>query len=79
MKIETVDISNAANGQFIPIPEEMRIDDSRVYLKKTGNTIVVIPFNSPWEGFLESLNGFTPDFMEEREQPAPDHRESLEP
>ena len=34
MKIETIDIQNNSDGQAIQIPEDFRIDDDKVYLKK---------------------------------------------
>lgn len=34
MKIEAIDIQNNSNGQAIQLPEDFRIDDNKVYLKK---------------------------------------------
>ncbi len=77
MRIETIEIQQNSNDQVIRLPEEFRIDDNKVYLKKTGNTIQVIPFHNPWENFFESLADFTPDFME-RNQPQEQNRESFD-
>lgn len=75
---EPIDILESAGSQSIQIPENFKIDDDKVYLKKVGNTLFVIPFHSPWENLIDSVDNFTPDFMNEREQPAEQKRETLE-
>jgi antitoxin VapB len=77
MQIEAVEIQQVSNEQFIRLPEGFRIDDNKVYLKKTGNVIQIIPFHHPWENLVESLAEFTPDFME-RNQPQQQNRESFD-
>jgi len=49
-----------------------------VYLKKVGETLYVIPFHNPWQTLLESADSFTSDYMENREQPDEQERESFE-
>lgn len=77
MKIEEVEIENISGSQFIKIPENFKIDDNRVYLKKMGNSIFIIPFHNPWESLIEGVKLFTEDFMKERNQPSLDNRESF--
>lgn len=77
MKIEEVEIENISGNQFIRIPENFKIDDNRVYLKKMGNSIFIIPFHNPWGSLIEGVNLFTEDFMERRNQPSLDNRESF--
>ena len=78
MGIETIDIKNTKGAQDIRIPEKMRIDDDKVYLKKVGNALYVIPYHSPWQNLIDSADSFTSDFMDEREQPDRQQRESLD-
>jgi antitoxin VapB len=68
--IETIEIKNNNGIQAIRIPPGMKIDD-KVYLKKVGNVIYIIPYHNPWQNLIESIDLFTPDFMENREQPMP--------
>ncbi len=75
MVIETLDIENKKGDQAIMIPKKMRINDDKVYLKKVGNTLYVIPFHDPWQNLIESTELFTADFMNERNQPAQQQRE----
>ncbi len=78
MKIETIEIKKNKGRQDIRIPKEMQIDDNKVYLKKVGNVIYVIPFHKPWQNLEASLDSFTSDFMEKREQPENRTRESFD-
>jgi antitoxin VapB len=78
MQREAIDIKTNSTGQAIQIPEEFRIDDDKVYLKKTGNIIHIIPYHKPWQNLFDSLSEFTPDFMNERNQSTQQTRESLD-
>ncbi|MEI6757819.1 MAG: AbrB/MazE/SpoVT family DNA-binding domain-containing protein [Chlorobium sp.] len=78
MGIETIDITNSKGVQAIRIPKKMRINDDKVYLKKVGNALYLIPFHSPWQNLIDSTDSFTSDFMAERNQPDQQQRESLD-
>lgn len=77
LKMEEVVIENISGSQFIKIPENFKIDDDKVYLKKIGNSIFIIPFHDPWQPLFEGVNLFTEDFLEERTQPNLDKRDSF--
>jgi len=76
--IETIDIKNNRGEQDIRIPKKMRIDDDKVYLRKVGNSLYIIPYHNPWQNLIDSTDIFTSDFMEDREQPSQQQRESLD-
>jgi antitoxin VapB len=78
MNIEAVKIQNAKGFQAINIPENLKINDDRVYIKKMGNALYIIPFHTPWQALTDSLGEFTPDFMETRNQPPQQTRESFD-
>jgi antitoxin VapB len=78
MKAITTDIINENNSQNISIPQGMYIDDDKVYLKKIGNAIYIIPFHNPWQNLIESTAAFTSDFMENRNQDDIQKREPLD-
>jgi antitoxin VapB len=75
MKIQAVDIQNIAGYQAIQLPNDLKINDDKVYLKKIGNVIYIIPFHNPWQNFFDSLSGFSNDFMDDRNQPLQQNRE----
>jgi antitoxin VapB len=78
MAFETINIQNGSGTQAIRIPESHKIHDDKVYVKRLGNALYLIPFHNPWQNLFESLDKFTPDFMEERSQPAEQKRETLD-
>jgi antitoxin VapB len=39
--------------------------------------VVLLPKDDPWAPLINSLNQFTDDFMQTRDQPTQDKRESL--
>ena len=78
MGFKTIDIKNKKGFQAIRIPKQMEIDDDKVFLKKVGNTLYIIPYHKPWQNLFDSLDSFTSDFMDNREQPDNQQRESLD-
>ncbi len=58
-------------SQAIRIPKEFRLPGTKAFIKKHGNTIVIMPYNSkPWENLFNSLTKFSEDFMVDRNQPS---------
>jgi antitoxin VapB len=78
MKIEAVDIKDISGQQAIQLPNDLRINDDKVYLKKIGNVIYIIPFHAPWQNFFDSLSSFSQDFMGDRNQPSEQNRDLFE-
>lgn len=78
MNFEIIDIQNDLGNQAIKIPENLKIDDDKVYVKKVGNALYLIPFHDPWQSLFQSLEKFTPDFMQERNQMESQSREAID-
>jgi antitoxin VapB len=78
MKVEAVNIQDLQGTQAINIPPSLKINDDKVYIKKIGNILYLIPFHNPWQNLMDSLDQFTPDFMEDRNQPLEQTRESFD-
>ncbi len=68
-----------ANGrsQAVRLPKEFRFSGDEVYINKVQGIVMLIPKDDPWRPLVNSLEHFTEDFMEQREQPAPQNREGL--
>lgn len=76
--METAKLSMIGENQYVILPQEFQIKGTEVYVKKVGNTIVLIPKENPWGILFDSLNLFSDDFMEDREQPMLENRELFE-
>jgi antitoxin VapB len=64
-------------SQAIRLPRNYRVEGTSVYVNRVGNAIILLPMNDPWQGLLDSLGKFSNDFMENREQSAPQARPLL--
>ncbi|MCP4134006.1 MAG: AbrB/MazE/SpoVT family DNA-binding domain-containing protein [bacterium] len=66
--MKTAKIFNNGQSQEVHLPEDCNFDDTEVYVKKYGNMVILIPVNDPWGSFTKSLDEFSDDFMEDRNQ-----------
>lgn len=75
--MEKTKIFKSGNSQAIRLPKKYRIIGDEVYIKKMGDGLLILPRNSAWSSLIESLNSFSSDFMNSREQPIIDEREDF--
>lgn len=64
-----VKLLQEGNHQIIVLPEDYHLQGDEVYIKKVGNAIVIISKDNPWQSLFNSLDLFSEDFMESREEP----------
>ncbi len=67
--MDTAKLFQNGQSQAVRLPKNYRLPGHEVYVKKVGNAVVLLPFEHPWETLLESLDEFTDDFLEQRNQP----------
>ncbi len=72
-----VKLSKEKNVQSISLPQEYQIEGTEAYIKKVGNAIILIPKDNPWQTLFSSIDLFSNDFMEHREQLLQLDREEL--
>jgi len=77
MNVKELPINEKEGFQSIRLPKEFYINDNKVYIKKTGNTLQIIPFHQAWNSFKDSLDQFSLDFMDERNQNFHEERENF--
>ncbi len=75
--MQTAKIFMNGRSQAVRLPKEFRMPGDDVFIKRIGNIVILIPKDSPWSSLVKSLDQFTDDFMESREQPTQDKRENL--
>ena len=76
--MEKIQILKQGEDQVVVLPREFQVQGDEVYIKKMGNTIVLISQEHPWQLLFDSLDQFSEDFMETREQPPLEIREAFE-
>lgn len=74
--METAKLFQNGKSQAVRLPKEFRFGSDRVYIKRVGNAVVLLPYKTPWNTLLDSLSLFSADFMNERNQPAIQNREA---
>ena len=75
--MKTAKIFRNGQSQAVRLPKEFRFTDDQVFIKKSGNAVVLIPMKNSWDTLFGSLEKFSDDFMESREQPETQVRRGL--
>lgn len=75
--MDTAKIFQNGQSQAIRLPKEYRFQGSKVYIKRVGNAVVLIPEHDSWQTLVESLDQFSDDFMTQRQQPPTQDRAEL--
>ena len=75
--MQTAKIFMNGRSQAVRLPKDFRFSDNDVFIKKIGKMVVLLPKDDPWSSLVNSLDQFTDDFMETRDQPAQNNREEF--
>ena len=75
--MQTAKIFINGRSQAVRLPKEFRFSENDVFIKKIGKIVILIPKDDPWASLVNSLDQFTDDYMETRDQPPQDPREPL--
>lgn len=70
-------VFQSGHSQAVRIPHEFALDTDEVYIRRAGGGLLLLPKDDPWAVLEDALSRFTPDFLEEREQPPTQTRASL--
>ena len=75
--MRTAKLFNNGQSQAVRLPKEFRFEGEQVFIKHLGRATVLIPMDNPWQPLVDSLDKFSDDFMNERDQLAYEHREDI--
>ncbi len=75
--MKTAKLFQNGQSQAVRLPKEFRFEDDHVYVKKSGNVVMLIPAKESWDTLLKSLDKFSSDFMAQRKQAKAQKRESF--
>lgn len=73
--MDTAKLFQNGRSQAVRLPKKYRFRGDRVYIKKMGNAVVLLPYDDSWQSLREGLSLFSADFMAERAQPLVRDRE----
>lgn len=74
--MQTAKLFQNGKSQAVRLPKEFRFMGDRVYMKRMGDAVILLPYGTPWQSLVDSLSLFSSDFMDERTQPATQEREA---
>ena len=75
--MQTAKLFTNGRSQAVRLPKECRFSGEEVYIKKYQGMVMLLPKDSPWSSLIDSLERFSDDFMDERDQPDEQTREHL--
>lgn len=75
--MQTAKLFQNGQSQAVRLPKEFRFQGDKVFIKRMGNAVVLLPEQHSWQSLFDSLDQFSDDFMELREQPLQPPREGL--
>lgn len=67
--MKTAKLFRSGRSQAVRLPKEFWLQGNEVIIKRSGNAVVLIPVNHAWDSLASSLDKFSFDFMDERNQP----------
>jgi antitoxin VapB len=75
--VKTAKLFRNGQSQAVRLPREFRFEDDHVFVKKSGNVVMLIPAKNSWDTLIKSLSKFSDDFMADRKQPKAQKREDF--
>jgi antitoxin VapB len=73
--VERAKIFQSGRSQAVRLPKEFRFNGSEVFVKRIGKAVVLLPTDDAWDSLAQSLDLFSDDFMDERNQSQEQQRE----
>jgi antitoxin VapB len=70
--MKTAKLFKNGQSQAVRLPREFRMEGSEVYIKKQGETIILMPKEKGWKTLIDSLDHFATGFKITRNQPEKD-------
>jgi len=71
--MQTAKLFKNGRSQAVRLPKEFRFEGDEVYVRREGNSVVLLPKKKPkenaWKDFFAALDMYDPAFPIERHQP----------
>jgi antitoxin VapB len=75
--MQTAKLFTDGHSQAVRLPKEYRFSGDEIYIKKFENMVILLTKENPWASLVNSLDQFSDDFMEDRNQPIEQIREDF--
>ena len=78
MQATLAKVFTSGNSQAIRLPKQFRLNVKAVFIRWSGNNLVISPYPESWENFMQGCEGFSADFSVQDELPADNQRRSFD-
>ncbi len=75
--MQTAKLFQNGRSQAVRLPKDCRFNGEDVFIKRFENMVILLPKDDPWVSLTDSLDHFSNDFLDERNQPSEQLREAL--
>ena len=58
----TAKVFTTGNCQAIRLPKEFHLDTDEVFIRRSGDSLIITPRMTTWDGFEEGLGNLSADF-----------------
>ncbi len=72
----TAKLFKNGQSQAVRLPKEFRFDGDEVIIKRVGKAVVLLSASNSFDTLFDSLEEFSDDFMDERNQPVEQQQRS---
>ncbi len=64
-------------SQAIRLPKEFRFETKEVYIRRSGDDLIISAIKPSWDAFFDQPTAFGEDFLAERDNSPPQERDSF--
>lgn len=77
LNMQTAKLFQNGQSQAVRLPKDFRFEGDSVFIRRIGKAVILQPSDNGWDTLFAALDEFSPDFMEDRAQPAIQNREDF--
>ena len=73
----TAKVFENGRSQAVRLPKECRFNTDEVMVNRIGDVVLLMPKTNKWSSFMQAIDMFSEDYMEERSTELQQGREEL--
>ena len=73
----TAKVFENGRSQAVRLPKECRFNTDEVMVNRIGDVVMLMPKTNKWSSFMQAIDMFSEDYMEERSTELQQRREEL--
>lgn len=73
----TAKVFENGRSQAVRLPKECRFNTDEVMVNRIGDVVLLMPKTNKWSSFMQAIDMFSADYMEERSTELQQGREEL--